>query len=249
VALVGQALEANFTHILDALVCPRARNGRPPARLHAAKGHAARARRQQIQVRMEQEQPATSAEGKAWPATSTAPSRTVVVGTSGAGKSTFARNLAAARGCPHIELDALFWGPDWQPQPAEVFQRSVARSAEGDCWVADGNYGSVREALWSRATTIVWLNYPFPVVMWRALKRTLRRCFTREALWHDNRESLWRSFFTTDSILVWVVKTHWRRQREFAALRASGQYPLLAWIEFRRPRKAQQWLARQTSRR
>jgi adenylate kinase family enzyme len=169
-------------------------------------------------------------------------SRTVVVGTSGAGKSTFARQLAAARGCPHIELDALYWGPDWQPQPAEVFQHNVALAAAEDCWVADGNYGAVRDVLWGRATTIVWLNYPFPVVMWRALRRTLRRSLTREPLWHGNRESLWQSFFTADSILVWVVKTHWQRQREFAALRTGGQYAHLEWVEFRWPGEARRWL-------
>jgi adenylate kinase family enzyme len=184
--------------------------------------------------------------GRGTPAEKTrAQPRIVVVGTSGAGKSTFARTLAAARGCPHIELDALFWGPDWQPQPAEEFQRNVAQAAAGDCWVADGNYGSVRDALWSRATTIIWLNYPFPIVMWRVLLRTLRRCLTREALWHGNRESLWRSFFTRDSILVWAMKTHSRRQREFAALRASGQYAQLEWVEFRWPVEVEKWLERQ----
>ncbi|HCU2021331.1 TPA: AAA family ATPase [Pseudomonas aeruginosa] len=42
-----------------------------------------------------------------------APLRVVVVGTSGAGKSTFSAALAARLGCTHVELDRLYWGPGW----------------------------------------------------------------------------------------------------------------------------------------
>ena len=170
-------------------------------------------------------------------------SRVVVVGTSCAGKSTFARALAEASACPRIELDALHWGPNWQPKPAEEFRRLVAEAAGSEVWVADGNYGAVRESLWPRASAIVWLNYSYPRVLWQALARTVKRCITREPLWHGNRESVWRSFFSRQSILVWVSTTYHRRQREFAALRASGRFPHLTWFEFRHPRQAQQWLA------
>ena len=170
-------------------------------------------------------------------------SRIVVVGTSCAGKSTFAQALAEVSACSRIELDALHWGPNWQPKPAEEFRRLVAEAAGSESWVADGNYGAVRESLWPRASAIVWLNYSYPRVLWQALVRTVTRCVTREPLWHGNRESVWRSFFSRESILVWVATTYHRRQREFAALRISGHFPHLTWYEFRHPRQAQQWLA------
>jgi len=77
-------------------------------------------------------------------------SRIVVVGTSCAGKSTFAQQLASTSGCPRIELDALHWGANWQPKPSEEFRRLVVEAASARAWVADGNYGVVRELLWPR---------------------------------------------------------------------------------------------------
>ncbi|WP_428001083.1 hypothetical protein [Acidovorax sp.] len=78
--------------------------------------------------------------------------RYVIVGTSGAGKSTFAAALVQATGCPHIELDALYWGPEWTAVPHEQFEARVRSATEGECWVADGNYTALREVLWGRAT-------------------------------------------------------------------------------------------------
>lgn len=170
-------------------------------------------------------------------------SRTLVVGTSCAGKSTFARKLATLSGRTCIELDVLYWGPDWQPKPQETFRQLVAEAAAAESWIAEGNYGAVRDLLWPRAETIVWLNYSFARVLWQALGRTIGRCLTRRELWHGNRESVWRSFFTKESILVWVITTYHRRQREFAALRDSGAFPHLCWVEFRHPKEAARWLS------
>jgi adenylate kinase family enzyme len=66
----------------------------------------------------------------------------VVVGTSGSGKTTVARELAHRHGVPHVELDALFHGPNWAETPAEEFRRRVAAATDGDGWVVDGNYES-----------------------------------------------------------------------------------------------------------
>ena len=72
-------------------------------------------------------------------------SRVVVIGTSCAGKSTFAQALADISDLPRIELDALHWGANWQPKSSEEFRRLVAEAASAESWVADGNYGVVRE--------------------------------------------------------------------------------------------------------
>src|SRR5215470_14691924 len=100
------------------------------------------------------------------------PRRVVVVGSSGTGKTTMARQLAHTFACPHIELDALYWGPNWTPRGD--FVDRVRKATAVERWVADGNYRIVRDYLWGRATALVWLNYSFPVAFGRALKRTLR---------------------------------------------------------------------------
>lgn len=160
--------------------------------------------------------------------------RIAVVGTSGAGKTTFARRLAAALDCPHIELDRYHWGPNWSIRTD--FVQNVNHAVEGDTWVLDGNYHSVRSSVWSRATAIVWLNFSFPVVFGRALGRTIGRIITREVV-YDSRET-WRSAMAADGIPRWVLRTYWKRRREYPMLFASSEYRHLRIFEVRSPRSA-----------
>lgn len=113
--------------------------------------------------------------------------RYLVIGTSGSGKSTFAKKLARKIQASYIELDSHYWGPDWQAVPPEQFRHSVVEATQGACWVADGNYSAVRDLLWSRATHVVWLNYGRFTVFSRLLRRTLGHGITRKRLSHGNR--------------------------------------------------------------
>lgn len=148
--------------------------------------------------------------------------RVVVFGTTGSGKSTVATRLAERTGLRVVELDALFWGRDWQPAPVELFRHRVERETVGanpeeEGWIVVGNYGQVRDLVWQAADTLIWLDLPLPLVMWRLLRRTIRRIATQEELWGTgNRESLRGAFFSRDSILLWALKTHRRNQRRFA---------------------------------
>lgn len=142
--------------------------------------------------------------------------RIVVFGTTGSGKSWLAERLAAENGLRLVELDALFWGRNWQPAPFDLFRHRVdCETREGD-WIAVGIYGQVRDIVWQRADTLVWLDLPLPLVMWRLFRRTLRRIVTQEDLWGTgNRESLRRTLLSRDSILLWALKTHGRNRRRF----------------------------------
>lgn len=136
----------------------------------------------------------------------------------------------------------MYWGPNWTPKPKAEFLALIDEAVATQAWVADGNYGSVRGAIWPKATHVVWLNYSLPVNLWRGLKRTIHRCITRQELWHGNRESLTRSFMSRESILVWILTTHGRRRRELQALRDSAEFAHLTWHEFRHPGEAESWL-------
>jgi adenylate kinase family enzyme len=159
--------------------------------------------------------------------------RVAVVGTSCAGKTTMARELAARLNVPHIELDALYWGPHWTPIDADRFRDAVNQSTSQHQWVCDGNYSIVRNLVWRRATAVVWLNYSFPVVFGRALRRTLKRCIYRSTLFAGNRESFAQSFLSRDSILLWVLRTHWQYQREYPRLFAERGHSHLYVVEVR----------------
>lgn len=168
--------------------------------------------------------------------------RVVVIGISGSGKSSLACELAALAGAPHVELDALFWEPEWKPAAQAEFRQRAEAAVDGDRWVVDGNYSVVRDIVWPRAQVVVWLNLPLATVLWRVLVRTLRRALCGTVLWSGNRESLHRSFLSRESILVWVLTAYHRRRREFAKLRASGAFPHLHWVELRRPAEIREFL-------
>lgn len=162
----------------------------------------------------------------------------MVVGTSGSGKTRFARALSEKLAVPHIELDALHWLADWRERPLDEFRTLVARAAQGDRWVIDGNYGVVRDLTWPRATAVIWLNYSFPRTFWRVFSRTVKRCATREELFAGNRESLAMTFCSRDSILLWTIQTYHRRQRKYRKLFDGDDHAHLGKIEFGHPAKA-----------
>ncbi len=164
--------------------------------------------------------------------------RVIVVGTSCSGKTTLARRIAEVLDLPHVELDAVFWGPDWSECPTEEFREAVRERVESDGWVVDGNYSKVRDILLSRATDAVWLNYSFPVVFGRALSRTCRRIISREELFGGNRETFGKSFFSRESILWWVIQTHSGRKRLYRELFSVGAGAGVRLTELRRPRDA-----------
>jgi adenylate kinase family enzyme len=174
--------------------------------------------------------------------------RVVVVGTSCSGKTTFARDLSQILQTRHIELDALHWKEDWEARPPEELRCLVEEAVSCERWIVDGNYGAVREVTWTRATAVAWLNYPFWLVFSRALWRTVRRVSTREELYSGNRESFRGAFLSRDSILLWVISSHWRRRREYRRLEETEYYPQLRFFEFRRPSQASIFLGQMRAR-
>jgi adenylate kinase family enzyme len=156
--------------------------------------------------------------------------RVNVVGTSGSGKTTIAAELARRLGVPHVELDALSWEANWVLVAPDVLRERVARAVAADAWVVDGNYSATRDLVWKRADTVIWLDFPFALVMWRVIARTLRRSLSGEVLWSGNRESL-RLAFSRDSIILWAMTTYWRRKRDYPRL--FQQYPHVQCVRLR----------------
>jgi len=145
--------------------------------------------------------------------------RVSVVGNTGTGKTTLARLLAARLGVPHLELDDVFHLPGWQELPVEEFRARVEEFVRQPAWVVDGNYTAVRDLVWARADTVVWLDLPRRLVMRRLLLRTLGRFVLRTELWNGNREP-WSNFWRRDpqrSILAWAWTMHDSYRRRYSA--------------------------------
>jgi adenylate kinase family enzyme len=167
--------------------------------------------------------------------------RIVIVGSTGSGKTTLAGELSRLVEAPHIELDALNWGPNWSAASEEVFRARVVQAMSADRWVVDGNYQVVRDLVWPRADCIVWLNYALGVILTRLVCRTVRRIATAEPCCNGNRESL-RMALSKESILLWAVQTYGRRRREFPALLAEQAAAGTTIVVHKTPAETNAWL-------
>jgi adenylate kinase family enzyme len=165
--------------------------------------------------------------------------RIVVVATSGAGKTTLARRIAAQLQLPHIELDAINWQSEWRDltrHDPEEFVRRVTEAIQAEAWVVDGNYGPVRERVWQRATHLVWLDYERVVIMARVISRSFRRAVLRTELWAGNRER-WRHMLRPSHPIRWAWTTWDRRRRETAERLVQNDYAHLVVLWVRHPRE------------
>ncbi|MFC1959564.1 AAA family ATPase [Chloroflexota bacterium] len=168
--------------------------------------------------------------------------RIIIGGATCSGKTTLASNLAHRLGYPHVEMDALFWEADWQEAPPDIFRERVSQALDGATWITDGNYSSVRDLVWGRADTLVWLDYRLVVIMPRLFKRTLARIITQEKLWGKTQDS-WRHQLGRGSIFLLLLKSHPRHRRTYSALLQDPVYAHLNAIQLRSPRATQHWLA------
>ena len=174
------------------------------------------------------------------------PRRVSVVGSTGTGKTTFARELAGVLHVPHVELDALAWGPNWTIVDDATFHARLDRAIQSDGWVFDGNYGGrgARDILWKLADTIIWLDFSLLVIYRRLWSRTNARIRDQKELWPGtgNRETLRGAYFSRESLYWWALKTYWRRKRNYAALLELPQYAHAERLRFRAPAEADRWL-------
>jgi adenylate kinase family enzyme len=156
-----------------------------------------------------------------------------VVGSSGAGKTTLGRALAARLEVPFLELDSVYHQPGWTPLETDEYRRRVGAFVDEhpDGWVVDGNYSAVRDVVWASADTVVWFDLPRARVMRQVIVRTLRRKVTREELWNGNREPLGNMTARRmeDNIVLWSWKRHPVLRERYAA--AAGD-PAWAHLRF-----------------
>ena len=168
------------------------------------------------------------------------PRRVIVAGTSGAGKTTLARRVARVLAVPHVEIDALFHGPEWTR--SETFEADVDRFSAKSGWATEWQYSRVRGVLAERADLLVWLDLPRAVVMWQVVGRTLRRRLRREVLWNDNVEPPLRTFFGNGGHIVrWAWSTHHKSALRVAPV--QDLHPDLLVVRLRSRAAVKHWLA------
>jgi len=97
--------------------------------------------------------------------------RVLIIGPCGSGKSTLARELAPRLGLPLVHMDQLGWQPGWvETGKSELLARLDAAVA-GEAWLIEGNYGSTLAPRLERADTVLYLDFPIRLCLWRLIRR------------------------------------------------------------------------------
>lgn len=167
--------------------------------------------------------------------------RIAVVGNSGSGKTTLAKRLEVELGLPRIELDQINWQAGWRDlnthDPAEFVRRTEAALAR-EAWVCDGNYGKVRDHVWTRATDLIWLDYERSVIMPQLFKRSLMRALDQKELWPGtgNRERF-SQWLQKDHPLRYSWDNWARRRGEYAQRVLEPQFAHLRVHRLKHPKE------------
>lgn len=160
--------------------------------------------------------------------------RLLVIGPCGAGKSTLSVELGKKLGLPVFHMDQLNWRPGWVEGGKDELRAKVDAITATDRWLIDGNYGGTLEGRLRRADTVVYLDYPIRLCVWRLLRRIATyRGRTRPDMTEGCPERFDLEFFLY--LLAWNTGP---RPRTEARLRGyEGRIIRLA-----NPRALQNWL-------
>jgi len=100
--------------------------------------------------------------------------RILIIGSGGAGKSTVATRLGQLLNLEVHHLDKFYWRPGWVETPREEWRQIVTELIDRDSWIIDGNYGGTLELRLQKCDTIVFLDMPRLLCVWRIVKRNFR---------------------------------------------------------------------------
>lgn len=91
--------------------------------------------------------------------------RIIVIGSSGSGKSTFARRLRDMTGLPLYYLDMIRHKPDRTTISSEEFDKRLGDILSEDRWIIDGNYQRTLEARLKKCDTVFLFDIPVEVCL------------------------------------------------------------------------------------
>jgi adenylate kinase family enzyme len=97
--------------------------------------------------------------------------RVAIIGPGGSGKSMLARELGRRLDLPVTHLDVLFWQPGWVEPDRDEWEALNRQLVQGERWILDGNYGGTMEIRLAAADTIVLLDPPPLLCIWRVVQR------------------------------------------------------------------------------
>jgi len=144
-----------------------------------------------------------------------------ILGSSCSGKSTVSKKLSKLLTIDLIEIDRINWKlGNWVELSKEDLRKELSDILrDKESWIIDGSYGKVRDIVWQDVDIIIWLNFPFYLIMYRYFIRTIKRIISKEQLFGANNVETFRmQFFSTDSLFLWILKTFWSRKKRYEGL-------------------------------
>ena len=175
--------------------------------------------------------------------------RLLIWGNSCAGKSTLAARLAHRLDLKYVDLDALNWLPDWvglnDIDPERLEQR-MQEATTGDAWVVAGSYTRhSQRTFWPRLDTIIWLDLPLRLLLYRVVTRSWRRWRTNELLWGTNYEQFWLQLMfwkKEESLVWWILHIHKQRRLQTLEYMRDPQWAHIQWIRIGSQNELEQWI-------
>lgn len=168
-----------------------------------------------------------------------------IIGTTGSGKSTLALELAEKTKLQNIELDNLLWLDDWQESSNDALflKLKIAMENAETGWVIDGLYTRTIPMIMEKVDTVIWLDYPFHINLYRLTKRTLGRVISRKKLWENsnNRESL-KLMLSKESIFIWLIKSYPKNRKKYSDLMQNPAYQHIQFIRLTSPKQTEAFL-------
>lgn len=171
--------------------------------------------------------------------------RIVIIGDSTSGKSTLGERISDALGIPFIELDALYWTPNWTPIEPEQFRKRVGDAVQAPGWVLAGNYSPQQDISWTAADTVIWLDLPLRVIIPRIISRSWRRWRNNELLWGTNYERFWtqlKLWDTDESLITYTLLNHRERRKRYMAAMHDPKWSHLNFVRLRSQAEIEQWI-------
>lgn len=170
--------------------------------------------------------------------------RISIVGSTGSGKTYLARLIADRSNLPLHELDVLRFDSGGRPLSPDAFADRVNAVIATESWIVDGHYRAVRHNIWRRSDTIVWLNYPFPLIVLRLLQRFTRKA--RAARPASNAGGKPSTVNASWSERLGRLQRTLLERREYGRLLRSPDYEKVRLVELRSSRATREWLRRQS---
>ena len=133
--------------------------------------------------------------------------RVTIIGQPGSGKSTLARALGERIYLPVHHMDHIHWKSGWQARTQEEKARLVDQIIARDAWIFEGNNTATSARRLSRSDTLIWLDLPILLRLFRVTQRSLRYFGqARPDLPEGCREQLDPEFFR----YIWRTRTSGR---------------------------------------